>query len=254
MLANGCQSPREKISDLFAKGSNTEAINELIALGKQRDGDSEYALGRIYLHGKYGEQKSLDKAEFWLKRAVDDKIIPALYWLGLVYGTQGKEKEAIPLFIEGARWGEADAIDILREKNIPVPPPDLIQGLLEKTRSEVKAENDMYRMLQGIQGPARNTSYTKSYGYAKSYQAIGNTVYGSDGTSYQRIGNTTYGSDGTTYQQIGNTTYGNDGYTSQQIGNTSYGNDGSTTQRIGNTYFNSNGTTCTRIGNTIDCN
>ena len=59
-----------------------------------------------------------------------------------------------------------------------------------------------------------------------SYQRIGGTVFGSDGSSYQQIGNTTFGSDGSTYQRIGNSTFGNDGSSYQLIGNTTFGSDG----------------------------
>ena len=53
---------------------------------------------------------------------------------------------------------------------------------------------------------------------AYTFQKIGNTTYGSDGTNWQTIGNTTYGSDGTNYQKIGNFTYGSDGTRCQKIG------------------------------------
>jgi hypothetical protein len=57
-----------------------------------------------------------------------------------------------------------------------------------------------------------------------SYQQIGNTTYGSNGTSYQQIGNTTYGSNGTSYQQIGNTTYGSNGKSCTKVGSTTFCN------------------------------
>jgi hypothetical protein len=40
-----------------------------------------------------------------------------------------------------------------------------------------------------------------------SYNRIGNTTYGSDGTSYNRICNTTYGSDGSSCSRIGTTVH-----------------------------------------------
>lgn len=59
----------------------------------------------------------------------------------------------------------------------------------------------------------------------ETYQMIGNTMFGSDGSYYNQIGNTTYFNDGTTYQQIGNTTFGSNGQTIQRIGNTYFVND-----------------------------
>ena len=69
-------------------------------------------------------------------------------------------------------------------------------------------------LLAGISGPALAQSST--------YQRVGTTTYGSNGTSYQHVGNTTYGSNGTTSQQVGTTTYGSNGTTAQSVGNTTY--------------------------------
>ena len=93
---------------------------------------------------------------------------------------------------------------------------------------------------------------------AQTYNRIGNTTFGSDGTTYNRIGNTTFGSDGTTYNRIGNTTFGSDGTTYNRIGNTTFGSDGTTANRIGNTTFidspNGQSKTCNQIGATTFCN
>ena len=76
-----------------------------------------------------------------------------------------------------------------------------------------------------------------------TYNTIGNTVFGSDGSTSTQIGSTTFGSDGTTVNQIGGTTFGSDGSTSQQIGNTTFikNSDGTTT-------------TCQKIGASTFCN
>lgn len=44
----------------------------------------------------------------------------------------------------------------------------------------------------------------------ETYQMIGNTMFGSDGSYYNQIGNTTFGSNGQTIQRIGNTYFVND--------------------------------------------
>lgn len=84
-----------------------------------------------------------------------------------------------------------------------------------------------------------------------TYNVIGNTVYGSDGSTYNQIGNTIYKNDGTTYSPIGNTLYGSDGSSYSNIGNTTYSNDGTSYNRIGNTVYGSDGSTATSIGNTL---
>lgn len=91
--------------------------------------------------------------------------------------------------------------------------------------------------------------------YAQTYNTIGNTTYGSDGSTYQKIGNTIYGSGGQTWTKVGNTYHGSDGSTHTQIGNTTFSNTehGSyTTHQIGNTYY-SGRSTCSSIGNTLFC-
>lgn len=84
-----------------------------------------------------------------------------------------------------------------------------------------------------------------------TYNAIGNTVYGSDGSSYYSIGSTIYKNDGTTYRAIGNTVYGSDGSTISSIGRSVYDNNGTFYNRIGNTVYGTDGSTATSIGNTL---
>lgn len=83
-----------------------------------------------------------------------------------------------------------------------------------------------------------------------TYNSIGSTVFGSDGSTMQRVGNTMFHSDGTSYNRIGNTVFGSDGSTIQNIGNTSFHSGGSSYNRIGNTVFGSDGSTVQKIGNT----
>lgn len=93
---------------------------------------------------------------------------------------------------------------------------------------------------------------------AQTYNRIGNTTYGSNGTTYQQIGNTTYSSSGKTYQSVGDTTYSSTGKTYQQTGSTTYGSDGTTAQQIGNTtYINGPrgyNKTCQHVGAAVYCN
>lgn len=84
-----------------------------------------------------------------------------------------------------------------------------------------------------------------------SWQVIGNTAYGSDGSSVQRIGNQFYGSDGSSAQVIGNQIYGSNGSSAQVIGNQIYRSDGSSSQRIGNQIYHSDGGSTQIIGNTL---
>ena len=74
------------------------------------------------------------------------------------------------------------------------------------------------------------------------------------GLTYQQIGNTTIGSDGSSSQRIGNTYINSDGTSSQQIGNLRINSDGTSSQRIGNIIIRSDGTSCQIIGNQMYCN
>lgn len=91
-----------------------------------------------------------------------------------------------------------------------------------------------------------------------SYNRVGKTIYGSDGSTHQQVGGTTYHnySDGSssTSQRVGRSTYHSDGTSTQHIGNTSYDSDGTSRQRIGNFTYGSDGTSCQRIGNQMYCN
>ena len=60
-----------------------------------------------------------------------------------------------------------------------------------------------------------------------TYNTIGNTVFGSDGSTSTQIGSTTFGSDGTTVNQIGDTTFVN----RPNGGSTSYNQIGGTVPR-----------------------
>ncbi len=87
----------------------------------------------------------------------------------------------------------------------------------------------------------------------------GNTNRISNGpTTYNQVGNTTYGSDGSIANRNGNTTTTNDGRSYNQIGTSTYGSDGSTGNRVGNTTFvqtpSGQQRTCQTIGTTTICN
>ncbi|MDC0162008.1 hypothetical protein OAI87_00235 [Paracoccaceae bacterium] len=99
-----------------------------------------------------------------------------------------------------------------------------------------------------------SSSSSLSVGSATTYETIGKTIYGSDGSTHQIIGNTIFSSDGTTHQMIGNNIFSSDGTTHQTIGNTTFSSDGTTHQTIGNTTFSSDGTTCQTIGTQMFCN
>lgn len=111
-------------------------------------------------------------------------------------------------------------------------------------KSETSQKNDPY-----IGSSLANDS--SKYKGPTTYNVIGNTVYGSDGSTYNQIGNTIYKNDGTTYSSIGNTLYGSDGSSYSNIGNTTYSNDGTSYNQIGNTVYGSDGSTATSIGNTL---
>jgi hypothetical protein len=83
-----------------------------------------------------------------------------------------------------------------------------------------------------------------------TYNTIGNTTFGSDGSTIQRVGNTHFSSDGTTYNTIGNTTFGSDGSTMQRVGDSYFGSDGKTYNKVGNTIFGSDGSTIQKVGDT----
>ena len=76
-------------------------------------------------------------------------------------------------------------------------------------------------------------------------------------TTYQQIGSTTLGSDGSRHYQFGDTTISSDGRSSLNIGNTSVSSDGSVAQQIGDTQYErlSNGQmkTCRRYGENVFC-
>lgn len=96
-----------------------------------------------------------------------------------------------------------------------------------------------------------NSPAINSYKSPTSYSAVGNTLYGSDGSSYSQLGDTIYRNDGTSYRNVGNTLYGSDGTSYSNIGNTTYSNDGTSYNRIGNYIYGSDGSSATSIGNTI---
>lgn len=86
-----------------------------------------------------------------------------------------------------------------------------------------------------------------------TFNSIGRSVYGSDGSTATTIGNATYYNNGVVDQHIGNMTFGSDGYNTNRIGNTTYDNKGTTFQQIGNTVYGSDGSTCQAIGNQVSC-
>lgn len=84
-----------------------------------------------------------------------------------------------------------------------------------------------------------------------TYNKVGNTTFGSDGSSIQKVGNTYFSSDGSMYNTVGNTTFGSDGSTMQKVGNTYFHSDGTTYNKVGNTTFGSDGSTIQQVGDTL---
>ena len=91
-----------------------------------------------------------------------------------------------------------------------------------------------------------------------TYNQVGGTTYGPNGSTQQQVGGTTYMNSGTTYNQIGNTTYGSNGTTFNQVGNTTYGSNGTTSNTVGNTTYingpNGQSRTCQHVGISTYCN
>jgi hypothetical protein len=58
----------------------------------------------------------------------------------------------------------------------------------------------------------------------------------------------------TTYNQVGNSIYGSDGSSYNTVGNTTYDNHGNSWNKVGNTIYGSDGTTCNKVGNSLYCN
>lgn len=106
-----------------------------------------------------------------------------------------------------------------------------------------------------LMGLFLSVGHAQNIGWKNVTSGNNNTYGTSNGTTtYQQIGNSTFGSDGTNSQRIGNTNFNSDGSRSTQIGNTQFNSDGSSGQRIGNSYFGSDGTRCNIIGNQTICN
>jgi hypothetical protein len=114
----------------------------------------------------------------------------------------------------------------------------------------LSAKDHMFKVLTlaavlGMAAPAFGQSAAVPYQPGQgpvTYDRVGKTQYGDDGSQSERVGRKSYGDDGTERESIGGTTYGDDGSKAETIGNQTFIEDGK-----GNTAR------CEKIGDRTFC-
>jgi len=96
-----------------------------------------------------------------------------------------------------------------------------------------------------------NTPSLNTYKAPIRYDAIGDTVYGSDGSRYYQVGDSIYKNDGTKYYTVGDSLYGSNGSRYYQVGDSIYKNDGIRYDAVGGTIYGSDGSKATSVGDSI---
>ena len=100
--------------DENGEGNSDEIIDLLEKAAAEDHADALYALGNLYVHGKY-VQKDIDKAISYFKKGADLYHPEAVYSLGVAYshgdGLPQDDALAFDYFFKAALLGDVDALE-----------------------------------------------------------------------------------------------------------------------------------------------
>jgi TPR repeat protein len=137
LALTACTSTLDRGVDAYDDGQFTMAAQYWTPLARDGDRFAQNNLGVLYERGFGGERQDYDTAAYWYRASARQGYVPAMVQLARVLTVSGDEAEAERWLNEAVRWGDPEAIAMLRRSGRPVPPPDL---LAEHERLEALAD------------------------------------------------------------------------------------------------------------------
>jgi TPR repeat protein len=132
MVLAGCApSPLIVGNDAFRSGDFETAEAQWSTLADAGNVDAQHNLGVLYLH-----QGDTAAAARWWQAAADREFVPSMRSLARLELAAGDRAAAVALFHRAARWGDAEAVSVLKALDAPVPRADLWRAQVEQARQQ----------------------------------------------------------------------------------------------------------------------
>jgi TPR repeat protein len=138
--------PTDAGADFYDQGEYDKAAE--VWMGPANEGDvvALHNMGMLSRYGLGSTPLDLNKAAVWFLRSAQQQYVPAMISLSEVQSELGQEKPAQSWLGLAARWGNTEAIDQLKAKDLPVPEADLYDSMMaQKNLEDMRATGDLLR-------------------------------------------------------------------------------------------------------------
>ena len=132
----GATPPVDQGTIYYEQGLYDQAAIEWRPLADEGDYLAQYCMGMLSRDGLGSTRQSLDEAAHWFLKSAEQGFVPAMVSLAEVQTTLDNGKAAESWLILAARWGNTEAIDLLQQRGVPVPEPDLYIQYIQDQRLE----------------------------------------------------------------------------------------------------------------------
>ena len=127
VLLAGCGTapPVDQGANYYEQGSYDQAAAEWILLANEGHYVAQHNMGLLSRDGLGSTPLSLEDAATWYFKSAEQGYVPAMVSLAEVLTTLEHETIAESWLVLAARWGNTEAIEHLRQRDLPIPEVDL---------------------------------------------------------------------------------------------------------------------------------
>lgn len=112
-------------SDYYLAGEYDKAAEAWSVPANEGDVVALHNMGVLSRDGLGSTPRDMNKAAVWFLRSAQKGYVPAMVSLAEVQSEMGQAKVANSWLTLAARWGNTEAIDHLKTRDLPVPEADL---------------------------------------------------------------------------------------------------------------------------------
>lgn len=123
-------------SDYYLAGEYDKAAEAWSVPANEGDVVALHNIGVLSRDGLGSTPKDLNKAAVWFLRSAQQNYVPAMVSLAEVQTEMGQAKVANSWLILAARWGNKEAIEHLKIRELPVPDADLYSDAIGEQQLE----------------------------------------------------------------------------------------------------------------------
>ena len=153
--ATGCATTNlDRGNELYAQGRYDEAAAQWNSLAQLGNPYAQHNVGLLWQYGLGSTPLNEAEASQWFLLSANQGLVLSMVKLADIQFRHGHEASAISWLNLAARWGDADAVSMLNERDLPIPKPDLYYQQLNAQRqqpNESESSGWMNLLLLGVQ-------------------------------------------------------------------------------------------------------